>query len=84
MLHAGFFPPHVRIGRPHLPLMIRSRLGEQSFLKMKLSPSCNGQTQPELSHKSFFKEHRVDVLYRLANAADADLFGAPEACATLL
>lgn len=64
--------------------MIRSCLGEQSFLKMKLSQTFSGQIRPELSHKSFFKEHMVVVLHHVASADVADLFGGPEACAALL
>lgn len=64
--------------------MIGSCLGEQSFLKMKLSETCSGQIWPELSHKSFFKEHMVDMLHRVADADVADLFGGPEAYVALL
>lgn len=78
-------PAHARIAlRTHLPLMIGSCLGEQSFLKMKLSQTCSGQIKPELPHKSFFKEHRVDALHCVASADVADLFGARKACVTLL
>lgn len=64
--------------------MIGSCLGEQSFLKMKLSQTCSGQIRPELSHKSFFKEHIVVVLHCVANDDVADLFADPEACAAPL